>query len=201
MAKARRASALGTLGLGWLLIVGSGGCQATTPLENAGVSLTVPDSWQPVEPLRWKVPGTPLAAWSGPEGSSLVIYQTLPDPGATASTIAEGLANRLTNLPGLTVRVRRTETLAGQTAARVEVDAPGSGAALAPSGVGTPVATEGKPLILTHQITIGFPRSRGTLFLSWHTPDQAHARIAPEIKAMLESLRLRADTQQSTSHY
>ena len=201
MFEARRSGALGGMGIGWLLIMSLGGCEATPPLEQAGVSLTVPSSWNPVEPLRWKVPGTPLAAWSGPDGSSLVIYQALPDPGGTAGGIAEGLANRLANLPELSVRVRRTEMIAGQTAARVEVVAPGSGAALAPSGVGTPVAAESKPFVTTHQITVGFPRSGGTLFLSWHTPEQAHDRLAPEINAMLESLKLRADAPQSTSHY
>ena len=183
------------------MIVGVEGCQPITPLESAGVSLAVPGSWQPADPLHWMVPGTPLAAWSGPEGASLVIYQTLPDPGGTAESIAEGLANRLANLPELTVLARGTDTIAGQSAARIEVVAPGSGAALAPSGVGTPIATEGKPLVSTHQVTVGFPRSRGTLFLSWHTPEQAHDRLAPEIKAMLESVKLRADTPLSTSHY
>lgn len=201
MGNARLCGALGRIGLGWFLIVGLGGCEVKTPLQQAGVSLTVPGSWQPAPPQRWNVPGTPLAAWSGPDGASLIIYQTLPDPGGTATTIAEGLANRLANLPELTVRARRTETIAGQTAARVEVVAPGSGAALAPSGVGTPVAIDSKPLVPTHQITVGFPRSQGTLFLSWHTPEQAHDRLAPELKAMLESLKLRAETPQSTSHY
>ncbi|MGC8639613.1 MAG: hypothetical protein ACP5XB_07010 [Isosphaeraceae bacterium] len=201
MFEARYHGALGKIGLGWLLIVVLGGCEGNTPLEEAGVSLSVPSSWKSVEPQRWEVPGTPLAAWSGPEGSSLVIYQSLPDPGGTARSIAEGRTNLLANLPELSVRVHRTETIAEETAARVEVVAPGSGAALAPSGVGTPLATEGKPLVSTHQVTIGFPRSRGTLFLSWHTPEQAHDRLAPEIGAMLQSLKLRPDAPQSTSHY
>jgi hypothetical protein len=185
----------------WLFVVGSSGCESTLPLERAGVSLTVPQTWQPIDPLRFAVPGTPLAAWSGPEGSSLVIYQTLPDARASAHSIAEGLTNRLANLPGLTLRARRIETVAGLPAARVEVVAPGSGAALAPSGVGTPVATEGKPLVPTYQITVGFPRSGGTLFFSWHTPEAAHDRLAQEIESMLQSLSLRADSQPSTSHY
>ena len=121
MASAPLRAALGRFGLAWFVFLGVGGCQGTTPLESAGVSLKVPDSWQPADPFRWNVPGTPLAAWSGPEGSSLVVYQTLPDPGATAGSLAEGLANRLANLPELTVSVRRVETLAGQPASRVEV--------------------------------------------------------------------------------
>ncbi len=57
------------------------------------------------------VPGTPLAAWSGPDGSSLVAYRTLP--GASPEMLAEALGNRLENLPGLKLLVKRSETLAG----------------------------------------------------------------------------------------
>ncbi len=42
-------------------------------------------SWQPVQPLTWGVPGVALAAWAGPDGSSLVLYRTLPAPGGTAA--------------------------------------------------------------------------------------------------------------------
>jgi hypothetical protein len=136
------------------------------------------------------VPGVPLAAWSGPEGSSLVLYRSLPVPGGSAATLVEGLANRLENLPGLKVRERRTETIAGRTAVRVEVVAPGTGDAMAPSGVGTPVAPADKSLVPTHQITIGFVRREDTLFLTWHTPESSYNRIAPEIQATLDSLRL-----------
>ncbi len=51
--------------------------------------LTPPSTWRPVEPLTWRVPGVALAAWAGPDGSSLVVYRTLPAPGGTAAMIAE----------------------------------------------------------------------------------------------------------------
>jgi hypothetical protein len=194
-------SALWTLGLGWFVMVGTIGCQASSPLESMGLALAVPGSWRPVEPDRWMVPGKALAAWSGPEGSSLVIYRTLPNPGGTATAIAEGLANRLTNLPELTLLAKRTENLAGQPAARVEVVAPGSGAMLAKSGLGSIVAPEDKPLVPTRQVTIGFARRRGTLFLSWHLPEQAYSRIAPDIESVLKSLTLAPDTASPSSTY
>src|SRR5206468_6333015 len=56
-----------------LLVVG---CQPAAPLGRSGIELTPPASWQRVEPSAWMVPGEPLAAWSGPEGSSLVVYRT-----------------------------------------------------------------------------------------------------------------------------
>ena len=103
-----------------------------------------------------------------------MLYQTLPAPGVSAAMLAEALANRLTNLPELKIVARRTEKVADESAARVEVIAPGTGDALAPSGVGTPVAPEGKRLEPTRQVTVGIVRSSGPLFLSWH-----HARIGP----------------------
>lgn len=139
------------------------------------------------------VPGQALAAWSGPEGASLVVYRDLPVPGGSASMIAEALANRLDHLPGLTIRERRTEAVAGTTAARVEVTAPGTGEALAPSGAGTPIAPEGRSLVPTRQVTIGFVRDDATIFLRWHAPESSYERIRADIRATLDSLRLGTD--------
>jgi hypothetical protein len=169
-----------------LLVVG---CQSAAPLERSGIELTPPGSWRRVESSAWMVPGVVLAAWVGPDGSSLVVYRTLPVPGGSATSIAEGLTNRLENLPGLQVRARRTETVAGTTAARVEVVAPGTGDAMAPSGVGTPVAPAGKSLIPTRQVTLGFVRPDVTLYVTWHLPESSYDRIAPEIQATIDTLR------------
>jgi hypothetical protein len=115
--------------------------------------------------------------------------------------ITEALANRLTNLPELKLLARQTETVAGQPAARVEVVAPGTGDALAPSGVGFPIAPEGKTLASTHRVTLGFARSSGPLYLTWHMPEAVHDRIAPDIEAVLKSLKLSADTGPQSSSY
>ena len=66
-----------------------------------------------VNPSRWMVPGKPLAAWTGPDGSSLVIYRTLWVPDGSAKMLAEAIGNRLENLPGLRLLDKRTETIAG----------------------------------------------------------------------------------------
>ena len=170
-------------------LVLTSGCQPTGSSGLPGIELAPPASWQRVQPSTWMVPGVALAAWSGPEGSSLVLYRSLPVPGGSAATLAEGLANRLENLPGLTVRERRTQTVAGQAAARVEVVAPGTGDAMAPSAAGTPVAPEDRALIPTHQVIIGLIRRDDTLYLTWHMPESSYDRIAPEIQATLESMR------------
>jgi hypothetical protein len=180
----------------------AGGCQPGSPLKQAGVELELSRSWQTTVPARWTVPGKPLAAWQGPEGSSLVLYRTLPIPGGgSAEMLAESLANRLTNLPELKLLVRRTEPLAGSTAARVEVVAPGFGDALAPSGIGTPIALGGKSLVPTHQVTIGIPRAAGPIYLTWHAPEAVIARIAPEIEAALRGLKLSTETRPSSDSY
>jgi hypothetical protein len=193
---------LRALGVIFVLTAATSGCQPGSPLKKAGIELELPSSWQPTEPARWMAPGRALAAWKGPEGSSLVIYRTLPVPGGgSAETIVESLANRLTNLPELKVLARRTEALAGTTAARVEVLAPGFGDALAPSGIGKPIALEGKTLVPTHEVTIGIPRAAGPVYLTWHAPESAFGRIAPEIEVALRGLTLSPDTRQSTDSY
>ncbi len=152
-----------------------------------------PASWRPVEPSAHQVPGVALAAWAGPEGSSLSLYRTLPVPGGSPAMIAEALANRLENLPGMRVVVHQTEKVGETTAARVEVVAPGTGNALAPSGAGTPIAPAGKTLVPTRQVTLGFHRPDATLFLTWVVPESSYDRIAPDIKATLETVRFTAE--------
>jgi hypothetical protein len=170
--------ALGNL-VGFVAVSACVGCQPAGSAGVPGLALTPPKTWRRIPPTAAMVPGVALAAWSGPEGSSLVVYRTLPAPGGSASTIAESLANRLENLPGLTIRDQRTETLAGTTAAWVEVTAPGTGDALTPSGVGTPVAPE--------------VRIDATLYLRWHVPESSYDRMARDIRATLDSLRLRVE--------
>ena len=163
--------------------------------------LAPPASWRPVEPTASQVPGVPLAAWTGPDGSSLVLYRTLPAPGGSAKMIAEALANRLENLPELRLVVHRTETVGETTAARVEVVAPGTGDALAPSGTGKPIAPAGKTLIPTREVTLGFHRPDATLFLTWDDPRVVVRRIAPDIKATLETVRFTSSGKPSFYGY
>ena len=112
------------------------GLRRKTPLDRAGIVLSTEQSWHAQNSAKWMVPGTALAAWSGPDGSSFVVYRTLWVPGGSAEMLAEALGNRLENLPGLKLLVKRTETLAGVAAARVEVVAPGTGDSLAATGLG-----------------------------------------------------------------
>jgi hypothetical protein len=165
------------------------GCQPSGPLERAGLAVKPPASWRPIDSATRQVPGVALAAWAGPEGSSLAIYRALPAPGYTPAMIADGLANRMENLPELRVVVKRTETVAGTIAARVEVVAPGTGDALAPSGIGTPKAPDGKTLIPTRQVTMGFVKPSATIYFSWNAPESSYSRLAPQIEATLESIR------------
>jgi len=175
-----------------IVLIFAAGCQPTGPLERAGLAVNPPASWRRVESPTRQVPGVALAAWTGPDGSSLAIYRALPAPGCTPAMIAEALANRMENLPELRLVVKRTETVAGTTAARVEVVAPGTGNALAPSGIGTPKAPDGKTLIPTRQVTVGFLRPSGTIYLSWNGPEASYSRMAPDIDATLDSIRFKS---------
>ncbi|HEV3164631.1 MAG TPA: hypothetical protein VGZ22_11435 [Isosphaeraceae bacterium] len=181
-----------------VLLLLASGCEATSALTD--LTIAPPAGWLPIDPAKAIVPGTPLAAWSGPQGSSLVLYKTLPIPQGTAATVATDFTNRLTNLPGLEVKAQRTETWGGHEAARVEVVAPGTGDALAPSGTGTAIAPKGKTLVPTHRVALAFLRPTDTLWLTWHYPDSASAEIAPQIEATLRSLRLSQAAAASQSY-
>jgi hypothetical protein len=145
------------------------------------------------------VPGTPLAAWSGPDGSSLVLYRTLWVPGGTAEMLTEALGNRLENLPSLQILVKRTETAGDMVVARLEAIAQGTGDALAPSGMGAPLELPGTTNIPTRQVTLGFPRPSETLYLTWHLPASSYERIAPEIEATIRSLRFSTSGKPATT--
>ena len=176
------------------------GCQPES-LERAGIQLTPPAAWQPKNAATWMVPGTPLAAWSGPDGSSLVVYRTLWVPGASAEMLAEALGNRLENLPDLRLLVKHSETLAGLPVARVEVVAPGTGDSLAASGLGRPIEPAGKTLIPTRQVTVAFSRPGDTVYLTWHVPEGSYERIEPEIRSTLQSLRIDSSRKPPPRNY
>ncbi|WP_165245316.1 DUF1795 domain-containing protein [Paludisphaera soli] len=184
-----------------LLLVASG-CDRPSSLEARAIPrLTLSEGWKPVDRSTWLAPGVRLAAWSGPEGSSLTIYRKLPIPGGTAEQVVESMANRLTHLPGFQVLERRVETIAGVPAARVEVVAPGTGSEIAPSSVNKATAPEGTTLTPTREITIGFPRRDGTLFLAWRMPESARLAVTPQVEAALAGMALPPDAAPTTSSY
>ncbi|MDG3002674.1 hypothetical protein [Paludisphaera mucosa] len=182
-----------------LLILGSG-CESASPTRGPLPTITLPAAWKPADPATWRAPGTRLAAWSGPANSALIVYRTVPDPGGTAETVVETLFNRFTHLPGYDVRERRVETIAGVPAARVEIVAPGTGVEIAPSGLGEAAkARDGEPALTpTREITVGFPRPDGSLFLVWRLPESAHGQLGPEIESALATLVLPPSSTRTT---
>lgn len=168
-----------------LSVVGNAGCSAGEPLERAGVTLKPPEGWQAVAAATWPVPGTPLAAWSGPGGSSLVAYRGLPVPEGRPESVALALVYRLENNPGLRVVARSTVKLGSLDAARVDVVAPGTGDALAPVGRGSPLAEGGKALRPTRCVVVTAVRPADTLTLVWHAPEADAAALESQVRATL----------------
>ncbi len=196
MARTTQRTVFFTLNLIALLVLAQG-CNPGTPIERAGIKLALPEPWHSVRPATWMVPGTPLAAWSGPDGASFVVYRTLWVPEGSAEMLAEAMANQLGNLPGAKLLVKRTETSAGVPAARVEITAPGTGDALAPSGLGEPSKPPDKALTPTRQITLAFSRPADSIYLRWHMPAGSYDRIEPDIRSTLQSLRFEQSSQRS----
>lgn len=166
------------------------GCGPTTPLARSGIALTPPTGWSAVAADTWAVPGTPVAAWKGPERSSLVVYRTLWAPGTTSEATAQGLANRLDGLPGLKVVKRGVETVGGVESAWVEAVGPGTGDAFVPSGAGVPVAPAGSAIVPTRRIVVVIPRPSETLTLVWHAPEAQAAALANRARTTTDGLKL-----------
>jgi len=178
----------GVIAVAGVFVLLAAGCEPPSMAGGFGPRLKLPDGWKAVDRETYRAPGRRLAAWSGPEGSSLIAYRTVPDPDGSAEQLLATVVNRLTNLPGFNLVERRVETVAGVPAARIEVVAPGTGAEIAPTGLGVPA--EGPNLVPTREVTIGFPRADGSLFLVWRMPESAHEKLGPAIDSALASLTL-----------
>jgi hypothetical protein len=161
------------------------GCQPSTANEarREQERVRVPDGWTAAG-VAPSVPGVLLAAWSGPENATLVLYRTLGVPAPNPEALARELANRLTNLPE--ARVLRAEAIDGPGGrlAFVEAVAPGDGGRLAPSGLGVARLDSGSP-IPTRQISVGRPGMARTLWLVAHYPDAAHERLGSVLEQTL----------------
>ena len=182
------------------LVLTISGCATKSPLEANGVSLSPGSDWKPASPTTWAVPGTPLAAWSGPSGSSLVAYVALAAPGVDAKGLGTALATRLENLPDLRLLKNEVAKIDGLDAARVVAVAPGDGAELAPTGTGKPRFNDDRPTKPTRRVTIIIPREQDTVAILWHAPEEAASSLDQAIETALSSLKLERDTL-STSSY
>jgi hypothetical protein len=172
----------------WIVLIA--GCGSKDLLDRAGVALTPGSGWKPAAATTWPVPGTPLAAWSGPGGASLVVYRSLPVPDGRASDIAGAIVTRLASNPGLRVVAQTEEKLSGLDAARVDIVAPGTGDALAPSGRGVPLAPGSMPLKPTRRIVVTIVRPADTLALVWHAPEASVEVLETQVRATLQSLKI-----------
>ena len=158
------------------------GCGGGSPLGRAGIdSLSVPTGWTPTRPDYWEVPGVPISAWKGPNGSSFVVYRELSTRGDEPASLARRIANRYENLPGLTLLASNEIVFSGMRAAKVEAVAAGTGAAFLPTGTGVPVSYDGLPHVPTRRILIAVPRGWETLAFLWHVPEAEAAEFLSRI--------------------
>lgn len=183
-----------------LLLLAVTGCSAKSPLEANGIAIAPGPDWKAASTSLWAVPGTPLAAWSGPSGSSFVAYVAIPAPGVDAKGLGVALATRLENLPELRLIKSDVETVDGLDAARVVAVAPGDGAQIAPTGQGKPIFNDGKPTKPTRRVTILIPRQQDVVGLLWHAPEESAEMLDAATETALKSLKLTRDTL-STSSY
>ena len=125
-----------------------------------------------------------MASWSGPKGSSLCLYTTIAAPRASAASLAKEIAGRYENLPGLKVVSSGTIRVGSRDAARIDALAPGSGDALAATGLGRPKLADGRPMVPTRRILIGLPQTNRVAWVLWHVPE-SELGIVDEIEKVL----------------
>lgn len=181
-----------------LMVVLLSGCDPGDSRDTPIVSLSPPPGWSERPLTDYSVPGEPLAAWSGPDRSSIVVFRTLPVPYATASRLARGEVGRFEAYPGASQLRSQVITLpGGLEAGRIEAVAPGTGDALTPPVTGLAVnvddpgsAEGGQSLVPTRRITIVLPDPSGPIWIYWHFPESAHESMAPQVDAMIRTLSL-----------
>lgn len=183
------------------VLIGAPGCGSQGPLEEAGVNLALPAAWRPVAASSVLVPGELLAAWKGPEGASLVVYRTIPIPGADPRALGTELANRLGNLPDCKVVDQSAVKIGDVRGVRVEVVGPGTGDALAASGMGTPNVPKGGTLVPTRRVSVAVPRGADTVWVDWHFSDEAKQRVTPLVEQILKGVQIQSRNSSFASSY
>lgn len=185
------------------IAIGVSGCASGNPLEDAGVQVAPSAEWKPIKAKQEDLPPAPrttIAAWRGPENALFVVHRDLAIPGGDPASLETEVTTRLRNLPGLTLGEHKVETIAGRPAVKIELTAPGTGDALAPTSTGVAKDDAGRALSPTHRLTVGFVRKGDTLWLTWHYPETAAAIVKPTIERMLKSMTVQ-DFTASTSSY
>lgn len=174
------------------LALASAGCGSSSKLDAIGLSGLAPSpSWKVADPSTFLVPGRSVAAWTGPGGSSLVVVDALPAPRTDAGVLAREMTSRLENLPELRIAKSAVRPIGGIPSAWVEIVAPGTEGGLAPTGLGRPIAPEGKKLVPTRRIAAGIPGRDRTVWLIWHAPESEASKLSAEAESAIANLAIR----------
>ncbi len=177
-----------------LLFLAICGCGAPEP----SVTLQPPAGWHTIPLHAVPVPGQALRAWAGPSDATLVLYRTLPAPGATAVSVVSALANRLENLPGIKLLKQEPADFGSLRGMRLDVDGLGYGGRMAASSTGTFDIDQTGQLAPTREVTVAAVLQSGVYYLTWHTKTEHAAQLEPDIKATLERVRIGADPDPAT---
>lgn len=186
-----RAPARVRLALACSLVLLTGCLRGDPDDPTDAVSLTPPAGWSAVAPAGPVVPGRCVSAWKGPGGSSLALVQTLAVPRGDAEGLVRELTTRLENLPGMRIVKAETRTKAEVKIAWVEAVAPGTGDALAPTGLGKATLPGGESPIATHRVQIGLPLRPATFWIVIHYPEADVAARSADVDSILKGLMFR----------
>ncbi len=143
-----------------------------------GFSVTVAEPWQRA-PLRgYTVPGAIRCAWSGPNGSSVVIFLQEPGKAVNPRVMLDGSVKAQKG-QGTTVSVEAVRPVAGMQAMWLVVSGDGSGGSI-----------DGKGDIATTQHWVAVPRERDVVVVLLTCPAADYARLLKSFEAAIGSLKL-----------
>ena len=177
------------------------GCQRSAPLRGPGSPCSRPRRGDRSSRPHTRFPACRWRPGPGPRARRWSLYRTLPAPGGSPAMIAEALANRLENLPGLRRgrpsdgKGRRDDRGAGRGGRAGHRQRPGTQRSRHTDRSGWQDAGSHP------RGDSGFPQARCDALPHLGCPESSYDRIAPDIKATLETVRFTSSGQPSFSGY
>lgn len=144
-----------------------------------GFSLGVSQPWQQAPLRNYTVPGAIRCAWSGPNGSSIVVFVQEPGVPVSPRAILDSSVKAQKESLGATVSAEEVRDIAGKQAMWMVV-----------TGKGTGGAIDGKGATQTTQHWVAVPRQRDVLVFLLTCPAPEYARLQKSFESAVASLKL-----------
>ncbi len=160
---------------------GSAADQGAKPVADdwCGFSMAVGEPWRRA-PLRgYNVPGAARCAWSGPKGSSIVVFLQEPGLAVSPRAMLDSSTGSLKDKLGAAVSAQEVRAVSGMQAMWMVVTAKGNGGAI-----------DGKGDVATTQHWVAVPRERDVVVALLTCPAADYPELRKSFEAATDSLKL-----------